>query len=343
MTMSFLSDNKRKYVLSASILCFIVFVLAVYWWFYHRRTIKTNEFDMNKETFDELIFPHSEVNKKAKFFNYRLANFIELWYTKIHFGKTNEGEYETIKQTAGQANDTFLRFLVDNADTHHIGKNVLNHTTFKNYELMRKMVYDNKWWLFYFYDNIELFHKHFQLSIRDKMMRWNGEQSLRLRKNVLVIHYRLGDFLNNGVIYPKDIFNVYKKMYRTFPNIRKIKKIELLVGSTQHIIYSNKMMTDSDKMYDDLYTMIKNDLSVNNKKCEVSKVEGTPDEDFWRGCTSEFILTGAGMYAIMMCMLNKNGMCFTPGVKNINFPKNGKIKMNSDFHKFIDNWYIYKY
>lgn len=254
---------------------------------------------------------------------YRLGNEIDLWFTQ-------NNKYQLMLKDSKVSG--FVEYLRNN-------KPRTNKIKIKNFNIDGFISYD--------YKKIIKYRKEFSDELQYSINNYFGS---RVKKNYIpgecVIHYRLGDFLNDenyGTEYitPEQIC---KQVLELKP---RPKSILLLTGSIKHQGFFTK---NSKK-----YNLIKksNNIILKLQKLlvesgfKISYSNNSPDDDFLKMVYADYLITGLGSFCITAAMNNKHGIIRTPGldklipniiifgVKKHTIKKIKKLKIS-------DNWYTYE-
>ena len=250
------------------------------------------------------------MSKNNEFTNYRLGNIIDAWYFGSLGSKERISQYNSMMK-AIKCNNCLARYFK------------LNEGISMNNNLKKEVLSNNSelFWATYDYNNLKIAMPEYGNDIRkivDSYLLKNKNKIPKYEKNQLIIHYRLGDFIKDGIIDPNSLINVIKNIPITY------SKIEILNGGIYHQLENlNKYKLISINILEELK---KNLQTIYPNATIILSNENNPDIDFIKMVYAPILITGAGSFAITAACANITASYIrTPSLENTNFPNSKQI------------------
>lgn len=135
-------------------------------------------------------------------------------------------------------------------------------------------------------------------------------------ENTMIVHYRVGDFLKNGVIEVERVARTSRTLLqnghrRPLP----IRAVYILNGGFyhKHDSLSGDVLSKSKSLLQDLTQRLQR--MHPNAQIVQQQAESSADVDWLCMTRCGYLVTGAGSYALTAAMCNKNGLVRTPALK----------------------------
>jgi len=253
--------------------------------------------------------------------DYRLGNIIDEWYAQL---------FVSDRKTCGLRN-----MLSGNTETfgNYLGNNRPQTPDTSVISIDLHSMKD--WWWCYFYSNFKAVYPHFTKEFRRVIQNYLSNASefhdgtVESEPKKLVIHLRVGDFLNHP-----EILN-YSKLVDAIDLLpEKPESVEIL-SSGAHFRANNDIYQKSCEMLQDLCKKVKEKLP--NADVTLTTNISNADYDFFKMVKAPYLITGAGSFAIFAAAAN-TGYRLTPALKNLNFPHLGTIPQECIY----ENWHTYE-
>lgn len=250
----------------------------------------------------------------------RIGNLIDAWFAASLGSKERENQFKLIQNKSGRKSFGKSLFLLPPSEI---------APTMSSDEKSKYVTESDIFWALYKYSNIMIAHRDLGMSLRKALHNYQiGDYKRYIPYYDVVIHYRVGDFLNqHKIIDPMDIVNVYANL-----NLPYNTSVCILDGGIA--FNTNNVLREKSTK---LMQMLKSGISKYTNK--VINTNNKPDVDFMICANAPVLITGAGSFAVAAAIANDQGIIRTPACKNLNFPVHGKI----DVFELRPNWQIYDF
>lgn len=249
--------------------------------------------------------------------DYRLGNIIDAWYGQRHVPRRKACSFDFMTH---RNHETFGKFLAAHEPIALVA----------DVQMESKFCGDARsWWWCYDYANYKAVFPYFNQSIRHAISSFEPFGSLPAAStaDTCVVHFRVGDFINESVMHVSDLVEAATALLP-----RKPDKFEILNGG-RHFRSTAAIKQKSDAVLSALATGLQDAFP----DATVEKIQSdNADADFYRMVTAPMLLTGPGSFAICAAAANKNYR-LTPALANLNFPKRGTIEPQCVY----EDWHTY--